>query len=222
MSVQDWQVVAAGSVTAVRPVPSNACTPMCCSVDGKVVLWRILGQPMLALSLLHWLCLPSMLGWCNCCNSTNSRSFGCIGDWQRFKSFAWLICALFLNLGCWFVYFEVPQDPAVDNPAGDVDGAEAKNCLWSPPGLVVHLYIFAAVGGSVLFGPVVRNSRSVYVFGCLTLLGCNLYGMFGVVQFVHIQHAGADEVWSVWGRECDKLLFAAPLPAWGLYLRSGQ
>ena len=181
------------------------------------LLIRMIGQPMMVLSLLHWICLPSILGWCGscCCSSGNGR--GLSFESQRCWSFSGLTCALFFNLACWFAYMLVPAE---DAPG--VGGS--PTCFWALPGAVVHIAIFCAVALSVLFGPIVRNSRSVYVFGCLTLVGCCMYGIFGVLQFVHLQRAlrSGARVSAAWGRDCDKLLHASPLPMWGLYLRSGQ
>ena len=194
------------------------------TASSTELLMRMIGQPMMVLSLLHWFCLPSILGWCSCacCNAGGSGGGGGGGSSfqaQRRRSFTALTCALFFNLACWFAYMDVPRDESTATANG---GDESKpSCFWVLPGAVVHIYIFCSVGLSVLFGPVVRNSRSVYVFGCLTLLGCCLYGIFGVLQFVHLQHATAD-VSALWGRDCDKLLHEPTLPLWGLYLRSGQ
>lgn len=188
--------------------------------NTEQLLIRMIGQPMMVLSLLHWVCLPSVLGWCGCCcSSGNGR--GLSFESQRCWSFTGLTFALFFNLLCWFVYMRVPAEDV----QGTGDSSSARgSCFWALPGAVVHIYIFCAVALSVLFGPIVRSSRSVYVFGCLMLVGCCIYGIFGVFQFVHLQNApnsGAD-LSAAWGRDCDKLLHASPLPMWGLYLRSGQ
>jgi hypothetical protein len=185
------------------------------------LLIRMIGQPMMVLTVLHWVCLPSILGWCGCCcNSGSGR--GLSFESQRCWSFSGLTCALFFNLACWFAYMLVPADDAVGGPGGSP--SHKGSCFWALPGAVVHICIFCAVALSVLFGPIVRNSRSVYVFGCLTLVGCCLYGVFGVLQFVHLQNAlrSGASVSAAWGQDCDKLLYASPLPMWGLYLRSGQ
>ena len=184
------------------------------SGSGRTRTWqlliRIIGQPMMVLSLLHWICLPSILGWYGtcCCNSDSGR--GLSFESQRCWSFSGLTCALLFNLACWFAYMVVPED-----------APDGGTCFWALPGTVVHIAIFCAIALSVLFGPIVRSSRSVYVFGCLTLVGCCLYGIFGVLQFVHLQSSDA-VVSAAWGQHCDKLLHASPLPMWGLYLRSGQ
>ena len=151
------------------------------STETWQLLIRMIGQPMMVLTVLHWVCLPSILGWCGCCcNSGTGR--GLSFESQRCWSFSGLTCALFFNLACWFAYMHVGEP---DDSPGDRGGS----CFWALPGAVVHICIFCAVALSVLFGPIVRNSRSVYVFGCLTLVGCCLYGIFGVLQFVHLQEA---------------------------------